>query len=144
MAIVLLFDPHKFWHIAAASVALALAIIACGHAVLYKRETRSAIAWVGFICLVPLVGSLMYFVFGVNRLRRRAILLRGQMERYRADAALGECAPENLPERLPIHCGHINLLARVVGELVGRPILTGNEIKPLINGDQAFPAMLAA
>ncbi|HEX3989289.1 MAG TPA: phospholipase D-like domain-containing protein [Verrucomicrobiae bacterium] len=144
MAIVLLFDPHKFWHVAAAAVALTLAIIACGHAVLYKRETRSAIAWVGFICLVPMVGSLMYFVFGVNRLRRRAILLRGQMERYRADSVPGECLPEKLPELLPPHASHMNLLARVVGAVVARPILPGNLIEPLINGDNAFPAMLAA
>jgi cardiolipin synthase len=144
MAIVLLFDPHKFWHVAVAGLAFVLAVIACGHAVLYKRETRSAIAWVGFICLVPLVGSVMYFVFGVNRLRRRAVLLRGQMERYRADSPHPECPPEKLPELLPSHSGHVNMLARIVGAVVGRPILPGNQIDALINGDEAFPAMLAA
>ena len=55
-----------------------------------------------------------------------------------------ECLPEKLPEHLPPHAGHLNLLARVVGAVVGRPILPGNQIEPLINGDEAFPAMLAA
>jgi cardiolipin synthase A/B len=144
MAIVLNFDPHKFWHLATAGVVLALAVIACGHAILYKKDTRAAIAWVGFICLVPLIGSLLYFVFGINRLRRRAILLRGQMERYRAATAQTECLPEKLQDHLPPHSGHVNLLARIVGTVVGRPILPGNQIEPLINGDEAFPAMLNA
>jgi cardiolipin synthase len=144
MAIVLNFDPHKFWHLAAAGLALVLAIIACGHAVLYKRDTRSAIAWVGFIWLVPLIGSLLYFVFGVNRLRRHAALLRGPLERYRAGTPQNECLPETLHDHLPTHSGHLNMLARVVGVVVGRPLLPGNQIEPLINGDQAFPAMLEA
>jgi len=144
MAIIFNFDPHKFWHLAVAGVALALAVIACGHAVLYKKETRSAIAWVGFICLVPLVGSLLYFVFGINRLRRRAVLLRGSLERYRSGAPQTECLPEKLRDHLPPDSGYLNVLARVVGEVVDRPLLPGNQIEPLINGDEAFPAMLAA
>jgi cardiolipin synthase len=144
MAIVLNFDPHNFWHLATAGLALVLAVIACGHVVLYKRETRSAIAWVGFICLVPLFGPLLYFVFGVNRLRRRAVLLRGPLERYRAATPQAECPSEELQDHLPPHAAHLNMLARVVGGVVGRPLLPGNQIEPLINGDQAFPAMLAA
>jgi cardiolipin synthase len=144
MSIVLNFDPHKFWHLAVAGLVLALAVFACGHAVLYKKDTRAAIAWVGFICLVPLIGSLLYFVFGVNRLRRRAILLRGQMERYRSETPQAECKPETLQEHLPPHSGHVNLLARMVGVVVGRPLLAGNQIEPLLNGDEAFPAMLEA
>ncbi|HUD49113.1 MAG TPA: cardiolipin synthase [Candidatus Baltobacteraceae bacterium] len=144
MAIVLNFDPHKFWHLAAAGLVLVLAVIACGHAVLYKRDNRAAIAWVGFIWFVPLVGSALYFIFGVNRLRRRAVLLRGAMERYRATATQTECLPETLHDHLPPHSGHLNMLARMVGVLVDRPLLPGNDIEPLLNGDQAFPAMLAA
>jgi cardiolipin synthase len=142
MASVLNFDPHKFWHMAVAGLAFFLAVIACGHAVLYKRETRSTIAWVGFIGLVPLIGAVMYFVFGVNRLRRRAVLLRGRMERYRAAMLQKECRPEELHEHLPPHTNYLNMLARVVGNVVGRPLVHGNEVEPLINGDEAFPAML--
>jgi cardiolipin synthase A/B len=143
MAFVLNFDPHNFWHWSAIVFSFGLALFACGHAVLYKRETRSAIAWVGFICLVPLVGSVLYFVFGVNRLRRRAVLLRGRLQRYRSDALHPECPPDELAQHVP-HAGHLNVLARVVGVIVGRPLLPGNEIRPLINGDEAFPAMLDA
>ena len=36
------------------------------------------------------------------------------------------------------------MLARVVGGVVGRPLLLGNRIEPLVNGDEAYPAMLNA
>ncbi len=87
---------------------------------------------------------MLYFVFGVNRLRRRAVLMRGQLERYRSAKPHPECLPEKLHDHLPPHSGHLNMLAHLVGAVVDRPLLPGNDIEPLINGDQAFPAMLAS
>jgi cardiolipin synthase len=52
--------------------------------------------------------------------------------------------PEELQQHLAKHTGHLNLLARVVGNVVQKPLLAGNHLEPLINGDQAFPAMLQA
>ena len=75
---------HSAGHIVFAGLALLLSLVASAHAVLYKRDSRSAIAWAGFIWLVPLVGAALYFIFGVNRLRRQAVLLRRRLERYRA------------------------------------------------------------
>jgi cardiolipin synthase len=36
------------------------------------------------------------------------------------------------------------MLARVVSRVVNRPLTPGNHVQPLVNGDEAFPAMLAA
>ena len=36
------------------------------------------------------------------------------------------------------------MLARVVGEVVKKPLLPGNRIEPLLNGEEAYPAMLKA
>ena len=135
---------HHAWHIILAGVALLLAVLAAGHAVLYKRDSRAAIAWVGFIWLAPIVGALCYFVFGVNRLRRHAAVLRGALERYQSPAAQIACLPEELHQHLPGHTGHLMMLARVVGGVVERPLMTGNLVEPLVNGDEAYPAMLEA
>ena len=54
-----------------------LALVASGHAVLYKRDSRSVIGWVGLIWLAPLVGTVLYVLLGINRIRRRAQTLRG-------------------------------------------------------------------
>ncbi len=135
---------HDVWHIVFAGLALLLSLVASGHAVLYKRDSRAAIAWVGFIWLVPIVGAALYFILGINRLRRQAVLLRRHLERYRAHEAQPECPPEELHRHLPGHTGHLTMLARVVGGVVRRPLLAGNRIEPLVNGDEAFPAMLEA
>jgi cardiolipin synthase len=127
----------RFWpHIAAGFDFLAAAMASC-HALLHKRDTRAATIWIGIVWTVPALGSLLYLVLGVNRIRRRAITLGMHKLATRA-------VPENLGE--PEHDGaeHLNMLARVVGKVVAQPLTPGNQIQPLVNGDEAFPAMLAA
>jgi cardiolipin synthase len=70
---------HLF--LATGALALAASSIAVTHALLYKEEVRAAIAWVRLILLVPLFGSILYFLIGVNRIRRRAVALRRETER---------------------------------------------------------------
>ena len=135
---------HDAWHIVVIGFGLVLPVMATGHVVLNKRDSRAAIAWVGFVWLVPLVGAIMYFIFGVNRIRHKAALLRGNLERYRAQAAQPECLPEELQRYLPDRGWHLQMLARVVGRVVERPLLQGNRIDPLVNGEEAYPAMLEA
>src|SRR5215472_9398416 len=133
---------HWAWHLFFAGLAVGISALASGHAVLFKRDSRAAIAWVGFIWLVPLVGAVLYFVFGVNRLRRQAALLRAHVEPYQAPADNPECPPEALHRHLPDSAAHLAGLARLVGQVVQRPVLPGNQVEPLLNGDQAYPAML--
>jgi len=135
---------HEAWHLGFAVLALLLAVVASGHVVLHNRDSRAAIAWVGFVWLVPVVGAVLYFVFGVNRLRHQAALLRSNLERYRVQAGEPGCSPEDLPLRLAGRAGHLTRLARFVGGVVDRPLLPGNRIEPLVNGDEAYPAMLEA
>ncbi len=135
---------YSVWHIVAIGLGLFLWVWATGHVVLNKSDSRAAIGWVGFIWFVPLVGAVMYFIFGVNRIRHKAALLRRNLDRYRAQAAQPECLPEELQRHLPDRTGHLEMLARVVGGVVDRPLLSGNRIDPLVNGDEAYPAMLEA
>jgi cardiolipin synthase A/B len=135
---------HDLWHIAAIGLGLLLSLLATGQVVLNKRDSRASIAWVGFVWFVPLLGALLYFIFGINRIRHKAALLRKNLERYRAQAAQPECPPEELPRHLPDHGAHLEMLGRVVGNVVKRPLPPGNRIDPLVNGDEAYPAMLEA
>lgn len=135
---------YTFWHIAALGFGLLLSLVATGHVVLHKRDSSSAISWVGLIWLVPVGGAVLYFLFGVNRIRHKAALLRRNLERYRAQAAQSECSPDEVRHHLPDHAGHLGMLARVVEGVVDRPLLTGNRIDLLVNGDDVYPAMLEA
>ena len=134
----------RFWHVAVAVLSIVLAILASGHALLHKRDSRAAVAWVGLIWLVPLGGAVLYFVLGVNRIRRRAILLRGHLARFRSEAAVQDCSPETLEWELPEDLRHLASIARVLGPAAGRPLLPGNHVTPLLAGDQAYPSMLEA
>jgi len=127
----------RFWPHLAAGFDFLACMLASSHALLHKRDSRAATLWVGIIWLAPGIGPLLYLALGVNRIRRRALTLGVQKT---ADAAV----PEDLGE--PEHEGaeHLKLLARVVGRVVGRPLTSGNRLQALVNGDEAFPAMLAA
>jgi cardiolipin synthase len=131
-------------HLILAGLALVVSVLASGHAVLHKRDSRAAIAWVGFIWMVPFGGAALYFIFGINRLRRKAALLRGNLARYRAHPPGPECALGELHHHLPAHARHLDKLAQLVEEVVERPLVAGNCVEPLVNGDEAYPAMLEA
>ena len=81
---------HEFWPHLTGALVLVVELSAAGHAVLFKRDSRATIGWVGLIFLTPLLGALLYWIFGINRIHRRATLLRtGQPETE--PAALGAC-----------------------------------------------------
>jgi cardiolipin synthase len=117
------------------ALAIAAALAASGHAIIYKREARSAALWLAVIWLAPAVGAILYALLGVNRVRRRAAVLRGDMIRYRAPSAGGV---------LPDPASPLSQLASLVGKVSGRPLLQGNSLEMLAGGAQAYPAMLEA
>ena len=127
----------QYWpHIAAGFDFLAAALASI-HALLNKRDSRAATLWLGIIWMLPVLGPALYLTLGVNRIRRRAIQLG-------VHKTQGRTIPENFGE--PEHDGaeHLKHLARVVSRVVAQPLTAGNKIEPLVNGDAAFPPMLAA
>jgi cardiolipin synthase len=111
-------------------------------AILFKRDPRAAIAWVGFIWLVPLLGPAFYWVFGVNRIRSKARVLRADSAKAGDTGAESAddpsvAASSDIPEAL---C----TLERLIGVVSPFPLRRGNRIELLTNGDAAYPAMLTA
>ena len=127
----------RFWPHLVAGFTLLAALFASIHALLHKRDSRAVTLWLGFIWFLPLFGSVFYLAFGVNRIRRRALSLRVQ-------SGVTSPIPKNLGE--PEHEGaaHLKMLAKVVSRVTVFPLTSHNHIQPLVNGDEAFPAMLAA
>ncbi len=127
----------RFWPHFAAGCHFLAALFASIHILLHKRDPRAATLWLGIIWFLPVIGPILYLALGVNRIRRRAIVLG-------VHKTFSRPIPKNLGE--PQHEGaeHLKLLARVVSRVVAQPLTAGNKIQPLVNGDDAFPAMLAA
>ncbi len=135
---------REFWQYGVAALTLVLSVGASGHALLHKHDSRAAVSWVGLVWLAPLVGAVLYFIFGVNRIHRRAVDLRGQTERYRHDIAVAPCDSGRMEDYLTGDTRHLAPIARVVDAVARRALLPGNRVTPLVNGDKAFPAMLEA
>ena len=123
---------------------VALALVATGHTVLSKRDTRAAIGWVGVIWLAPILGVLLYVWLGINRIERRARSLRTERPRLGLSSDLGDCCPK-VPDQADTLAGTpLEPLVKLVRDVTRRPLLAGNRVAPLVNGDQAYPAMLQA
>jgi cardiolipin synthase len=124
--------------------ALALSFVAAGHAIVYKRDPRAAVSWTGLILLVPVFGAFFYVCFGINRIQRRASSLRKRRIALERAASEKVCSAEELCRALSQECAHLAPLARVADRLTGRALLQGNRVTPLVNGEEAYPRMLAA
>ncbi|HVS76123.1 MAG TPA: phospholipase D-like domain-containing protein [Steroidobacteraceae bacterium] len=102
------------------------------HALLTKPDPRSALGWIATCWLLPIAGSALYVLFGVNRVRTRARQLRAGL--YSVTTVPDIELPEDLATQL----------TRIGDAVTQRPILAGNEVVKLENGENAFPLMLAA
>ncbi len=132
------------WPHVATILALALSVTASGHAILRKRDTRAAVGWVALAWLVPLIGPLLYWLLGINRISRRAKALR--IKRGRAPGwrtAPSSHDPAAVARALP-RATHLTALARLGNAITHRPLVPGNTIALLDGGPAAYPAMLAA
>lgn len=113
-----------------------LTTIGAGHALLNKRDPRSALAWIAMCIALPFIGVLLYYVFGKNRIRTRAQRMTPGIERV-ANPSLDQL------KQATVRSDYRNL-ARLSAASSQRPLLSGNNIEPLYNGDVAYPAMLQA
>ena len=129
----------RYWPNFVAGFSLLAAICTSVHAVLHKRDPRAATLWIGFIWFLPLLGSILYIALGINRIRRHALSLP-------VHSASGQrhIIPRNMGVPKQPEAKHLRMLARIVDRVAGRNPTAGNRVKPFINGDEAFPAMLAA
>jgi cardiolipin synthase len=116
------------------SIGLVLAAIVTIHVLLNKREVASAVGWIGFAWFAPISGAISYFVFGVNRVQRRARMLRPEHRRRDSRKAWPS----------PWGDEHLHPMEHGIGRLTGRPLLAGNTVQIFHNGDEAYPPMLAA
>ena len=133
----------QLWPHLVAGTSLVLMTVASAHLVMYKKDTRAAIGWIGVVLMVPIFGAVIYFVFGINRLQRRAMNLRGPAAGRAKAATQFVATKETVCKELP-EAKHLGCLEQLVGELTGRPLLCGNRIVPLVNGAEAYPQMIKA
>ena len=134
----------KHWLIFTAAIDLIVAVGASAHVILTKRDPRASIGWVGLIWLTPIFGALLYFCLGVNRIQRKARLLRGGRQPIEPSPNQNACRQEILAQTFGPTGTHLLSLVTLGERIAKKPLVSGNEIVPLLDGDQAFPAMIEA
>jgi cardiolipin synthase len=117
-----------------------IAPIAIAHALLYKRDSRAALGWIGISLVFPIAGPLLYFFFGVNRQRARALEMSGSQRKFfRIGYERGTLRPPGTapPEKDSHHLAHVGW------STTSEPLLAGNRVELLENGDAFYPRLLA-
>lgn len=105
------------------------------HVLLRKRDVRAALGWIGVAWLSPIVGSLLYFLFGINRVARRARHF-GRLGRPLHDAGDSPSKPGVAP--------NIATLSDIGLAATHQSLLSGATATVFRGGDEAYSAMLAA
>ncbi len=101
-----------------------------------KREPMSAIAWSLTVILLPILGSLLFLVFGYQSVHRRLAQRRQRGRAYKEFARRGGEGVE-VPPRW-------NVLARLGQHSDGYPVTAGNAVTLFTEGTKAFDAMAEA
>ncbi|PRY99511.1 cardiolipin synthase [Jezberella montanilacus] len=128
------FWPHMLF--AFTTVVSAIAVV---HAAMTKRDVRAAIAWVGVILFSPLFGAVIYFVVGINRIRKQKVLAQLdnmlRFEEIRDRLLVTAVAPFSAPQFAA---------QKKLGDTVNRFQLLGyNQISMILSGDEAYSRMIS-
>jgi len=105
------------------------------HVLLFKENERTSLAWIGLVIFSPVIGSLFYWLFGINRIKRLA-----QKKHPKASKQYCRLSKKiNKFNQLPKHWNS----AIIAGYNI-HPInyVADNRVEPLINGDVAYPSMI--
>jgi len=130
------------WILAIAAAALSL--LAAGHALLWKRDPRSALGWIIVSLALPLAGPLLYWSMGINRIIRRARRWQESGRRLAGPNTFQSLPQERALPVLPDEFSHLRELRSLADRVVASPLTAGNSFVPLHNGDHAYPVMLEA
>jgi cardiolipin synthase len=92
----------------------------------------------GVIWLTPFAGTTLYLLLGINRIERHA-----KRKRRSATVELEPCEVPIADANCVTQAGLRDLM--VLGEkITGLPLTANNSVQVLVDGDEAYPAMLSA
>lgn len=106
-----------------------ISIAGAVHALLTKREPRSALIWMVLCLFIPFFGSVGYVLFGVNRVK---MMTRD----WRSHGFKGAHSDVIHSDLLP---SEYTSLVRTGDQLLGTALKAGCLVHPLFDGARAYP-----
>ena len=123
------------WAILVTLLYIVLAASVTVDVLLKKSDVRGALGWIGAAWFSPILGGLLYYMFGINLVTRRA--LKMGRKRARTGRSSGHDQPPDAPD-------HIRNLLEVSERVTTCSLTAGNALTMLEGGDAVYPQMLAA
>ncbi len=117
---------------------IVIALYSATHALIYKKDSRAAFGWIAVCVYLPFFGPLLYFIFGINRIQKRAHELSASQpnENIREiNNSLNYKFANLIPESL-------KNLHRVSSRITNMPLMGGNKVESLFSGEQTYTEML--
>src|SRR5690606_398940 len=109
-----------------------------------NRNPTKTIAWILVIVFIPLVGIILYYLFG-QKFRKVQNVRMGNMRQYkRLMERWGRLNPiieENL-EHMDQKIGSLSRVYRFLANQKISPLVINNKVDLLINGEEKFPALI--
>ena len=124
-------------------MSIALTLGTAGHALMFKRDPRASWGWIAVCLLFPLVGSLLYLLFGINRVQTRAKRLTQRLPFFHPFTRPRPEIPLVFHPQADL-AFEDRKISRISDTVTRRPLVAGNRVEPLHNGEGAYPAMLEA
>lgn len=117
-----------------------LSLYSATHALLNKRDSRAAFGWIDVCLFMPIIGPLIYFIFGVNRVNTRAKKLRYSLDiEYNSKEEVSRSNP--LAKEVP-HT--LRNTQKVAHRITGLPLVSIEKIETFYVGDETYSSMLDA
>jgi cardiolipin synthase len=124
-------------------VGLVITLATAIHILLKKKDTRSATGWLGLVWFFPLFGVGLYWLLGVNRIKRRAKTRYASREIVPLPDESSAVAVSYVEDFLGSGASGLAMLCRMAEKVTRQPLMRGNAVVALVNGDEAYPLMLA-
>jgi cardiolipin synthase len=110
------------------------------HILLHKRNPRGAALWLVIVTLLPLTGPFLYWSLGINRLHQSKVV----RTRRNRGSGIWSHHPSDHTELSVFRNAGVRSLAVLSESIIRKPVLSGNSVEALYEGNQVFPAMLTA
>ena len=120
------------------SFVLLLSFSTAVHALLRKREPRASLLWITVCLFIPLLGPILYLLFGINRVHHLHKL--GAVKTVSQTSLLSHQTLDESEQHNIHYPNHVLLVSAVTG----LPLCAGNKVEMLNNGEEVYPAMLDA
>ena len=112
---------------------LTIGLLTAGHALLNKRDPKAAFGWIALCIILPLAGPILYYLFGINRVRSRA--RKGYDSKLNRDALTTLNDPPGT---------FFRPLSTIGETLTGKGLSACTQLDLLENGEALYPAMIKA